>query len=169
MGRRQRERKEKKSGRGLSIRPVAANNVWWQGLLIVVIIIALFITGVMAVVYMNRERFVKVGVAALAQELNQKLIRVQGQYTYEDSGRIRKVLMQIEEIASAKTLDTAAAGQLMFVLQVIQEILQSEDPVKPEELTKLEKLTQETQTFILAKTKPGRALALTPIASPVGK
>ncbi len=136
MGKKQRAKLERRhaqkmpaprsGGAGLNLK-------WlWVGLGIVFLLIA----AIVVIFQTHRVRFLQTSVVAAATTAEEQLNLAQMKFTQADYRQLVQVVRGVRRLGAHPALDAAAAGQLRFMLEVLQEIA-AQGNLGPEELSKL--------------------------------
>ena len=123
---------------------------WLKWVIGIVILLALVVAGIFIYIRVNQERFIKLGLLTMAQQVQSEVYRYQGKFTLSDSKELKNIVREIQKLLSEEEVDSQVGGHLNFVLQTIREIARQGD-VKNEEIIKLKRLLSDAKMYINVK------------------
>jgi hypothetical protein len=152
MGRKQRAKLEKKAKVQSASKPAGSKRYTWVAWVLAVIAVVVVLFGVMVLyVQNNKAHFMKVSVISSCEKLQKDLYQKQAGFTRDDSSRLRALLDTILQVTNQqKKMDERVGAQFLFVLKVMEEILQAGD-MQPQELEKMELLVGQAQSLLQGK------------------
>jgi hypothetical protein len=155
MGRKQKLKKENMGKMHNAPRPSrqksSAGLSWLIG---IIVFVSLVIAGMVLFVQANKARFIKMSVQSTTEKLVKDLYQKQANFTRYDTTRMRSLLHKVDSMSKTKEpLDVALGGHLMFILKVMEEVLQ-DGKLKTGELDKMEMLIREAQRLNPVKKLP---------------
>lgn len=150
MGRKQRAKLERKAkGQAVSKPIIRSDGYGWVKWVLGVALVMVLILGAMVwYVQGHKAHFMKVSVISDCADLQKKLDSQQGNFTLDDSNRLRLILDHILQMTNQqKVLDEKIGAHFMFVLRVMSEILE-DGKLQPNELDKMEMLVNQAQKLL---------------------
>jgi hypothetical protein len=159
MGRKSREKQLRRGPErtgGESGRKSSGAGFGW--ILGTVLVLAAVIGGSIYFVQANKGRVLRTVLLSGVSVLETKLAAQAGKLSWDESQRLSRLLTDIRAIAGLPGLDDRAAGQLQFVLKVMEEIFR-EGNLSPGEIDKLETLALQVRAHLQKLQSQGRGPA----------
>ena len=155
MGRKQKLKKERLIKVPAAARAATRKSTAWLSWLIgSVVVVGLIVIGMVVFVQANKARFIKLSVQSTCEKLQKDLYQKQANFTRDETTRMRKLLQQAETMVKTdQPLAVKVGGNLMFVLKVVEEVLQ-DGKLKTGELDKMEMIIRESQKIKPIPPKP---------------
>lgn len=145
MGRKRKEKLARRQGSAQApARTAASGEFGWSWIVGAVLVVALAIGGGIYWMQANRGKLLKAALQASTAVAQAKLTKTQARFAPEAAIQIAQIIAEIDQLAADPRLDARAAGQLQFVLNVLDEVFR-EGNLQPEELAKMENLTQQVR------------------------
>jgi hypothetical protein len=118
--------------------------------------VLLLLVGVAAVLFIqNQSKLFQMALVSQAYQIDEQLKPRLGQFTGEDGERLQALLKDVMLIGNQPGFDARAAGQLKFVLGVIDEIVRAGE-LEPGEVGKLEAQVQAVRQYLNRQAQPHR-------------
>ncbi|NTV53745.1 MAG: hypothetical protein HGA76_12185 [Candidatus Firestonebacteria bacterium] len=151
MGRKQKlkqARHEAKGGNGKPRREVTpGTRVRRTWLFAVLGVLLVLIATAVALFMRNQTKIFQMAMVAQAYQIDEQLKPRLGRFSSEEGQRLEAVLHEVQTLANLPGMDARAAGQLKFVLGVVEEISRAGE-LEPGEIEKLEAQTQAARDYL---------------------
>jgi hypothetical protein len=159
MGRKQKikQARHEKSAGGTQPRNglPAANRIRYTWLLVVLGLLLVMLVTAGTVFYKNRASLFKAAMLAQSYQIGEQLKTRLGRFTAEDGAHLQAIVGEVQTIANLPGFDTPAAGQLKFILGVLDEIVQAGE-LEAGEIEKLEAQVQAVRSYLNRQQRPRR-------------
>jgi len=151
MGRKQKLKQERHAQKAGRVKPQGEVNpgarvrrLWLFGVLGALLILT--VTGIVLFVQ-NQSKLFQMALLAQSYQIDGQLGARLGRFSTEDGRRLETILHQAQTMISLPGVDARGAGQLKFVLGVVDEIVRAGN-VEPGELGKLEDQLQAARSYL---------------------
>jgi hypothetical protein len=118
-------------------------------------VLALLVGVAVMLFIQNQAKLFQMALVAQAYQIDEQLKPRLSQFTAEDGERLESLLKDAQVIGNLPGFDAKAAGQMKFVLGVIDEIVRAGE-VEPGEIGKLEAQAQAVRQYLNHQAHPHR-------------
>lgn len=149
MGRKQRAKQERRESTAPLLRAGRRStaSAWIAGTLVG---IGLVVAAIVIIVQTQKETFLRLALTSAAAGTLERLEVSQMRFPLEDRRQLEAIVKAVQALAARPALDSRAAGQLRFVLNVIDEITAA-GSLEPGELDKLRMQVSAAGQYLLRR------------------
>ena len=128
------------------------SRAWLFAVLGVLLVLA---AAAVVIFIQNQAKLFQMALRAQAYQIDEQLKPRLGRFTAEDGGRLETILHEVQSVCNMPGFDARAAGQLKFVLGVLDEIVRDGE-LETGDIGKLEAQVQAARQYLNRQDRPRR-------------